>query len=207
MSPGVEDRSRPHTDTEAPRTAASEAALGNDQGQIATQNGNQANRAGIWSDSDHPVRKLTSEHGEHAEHHHHHVLIEPEEDRWRWRRRIRENPRHLAVYRVAVGFLGLLLICLGFVSGPLPGPGGIPLILAGLAVWASEFDWANDLMHWFKAQLRKYRTLTPNRKIAVWVIFFACCLLVGYGYLLVLGTPGWLPDSLTRALGLLPLID
>ena len=31
------------------------------------------------------------------------------------------------VYRAAVGILGLILIALGVVSGPLPGPGGIPL--------------------------------------------------------------------------------
>ena len=40
------------------------------------------------------------------EHEHHHVLIEPEEDRWQWRRKIRQNPRQLAVYRVAVGSPG-----------------------------------------------------------------------------------------------------
>src|SRR5688500_6640611 len=75
------------------------------------------------------------------DHHHHHILIEPEEDRWRWRRKSMEDKRKLAVYRVAVGILGLLLIALGFVSGPIPGPGGIPLILLGLAVWASEIEW------------------------------------------------------------------
>ena len=83
--------------------------------------------------------------GDHHDHHHH-ILIEPEEDRWRWRRKIRQNKRQLAVYRVAVGVLGLLLIAVGLVSGPLPGPGGIPLVLLGLAVWSSEFEWAHQLM-------------------------------------------------------------
>ena len=82
--------------------------------------------------------------GRHGEHHHHHVLIEPDEDRWRWRRKIRQNPHQLRIYRVGVGFAGLLLVCLGFVSGPLPGPGGIPLVLLGLAIWSSEFEWAHQ---------------------------------------------------------------
>ena len=47
--------------------------------------------------------------GDHHDHHHH-ILIEPEEDRWAWRRKIRQNTRQLAVYRVAVAVLGLLLI-------------------------------------------------------------------------------------------------
>ena len=86
-----------------------------------------------------------------------HILIEPEEDRWRWRRKIRQNPRQLVFYRGAVGIAGLFFIVLGFVTGPLPGPGGIPLVLLGLAIWASEFEWAHKLMQWFKAQLHRFR--------------------------------------------------
>ena len=108
-------------------------------------------------------------------HHHHHILIEPEEDRWRWRRKIRQNKRQLAVYRVAVGVLGLILVALGLVSGPIPGPGGIPLVLLGLAVWSSEFEWAHQLMQWFKKQLHRYRTWSTPKKVLFWVVFFACC--------------------------------
>ena len=50
---------------------------------------------------------------------------------------------------------------LGFVTGPLPGPGGIPLVLLGLAIWSSEFEWAHKLMQWFKAQLHRFRRLVP----------------------------------------------
>ena len=126
-------------------------------------------------------------------HHHHHVLIEPEEDRWRWRRRIRQNPRQLRVYRVAVAIAGLMLIALGLVSGPLPGPGGIPLVLLGLAIWASEFEWAHHLMLWFKSKLHLFRTWSRRKQALCWVIFICCCGLLGYTYLLVLGPPGWIP--------------
>ena len=61
----------------------------------------------------------TADHPQHGHHHHHHILIEPEEDRWRWRRKIREDKRRLAVYRIAVALLGLFLVALGFVSGPI----------------------------------------------------------------------------------------
>ena len=98
-----------------------------------------------------PVLRSPAAAHAHEQDHHHHVLIEPEEDRWRWRRRIRQNPRKLAFYRFGVAVAGLLLVCLGFVSGPIPGPGGIPLVLLGLAIWSSEFEWALRLMQWFKA--------------------------------------------------------
>jgi uncharacterized protein (TIGR02611 family) len=132
------------------------------------------------------------------EHHHHHILIEPQEDRWPWRRKIREDKRKLAVYRIAVALLGLILVALGFVSGPIPGPGGIPLVLLGLAVWSSEFEWAHQLMQWFKKQLHR------PQKIIFWVVFFSCCGLIGYVYLLALGIPGWLPGSVDLLLQRLP---
>ncbi len=143
--------------------------------------------------------------GDHPhEHHHHHILIEPEEDRWRWRRKIREDKRKLAVYRVAVGLLGLILVALGFVSGPIPGPGGIPLILLGLAVWSSEFEWAHQVMMWFKKELHRYRRWSTAKKITFWVAFFAGCGLIGYLYLLVTGPPPWLPGSVNMLLQRLP---
>ena len=46
-------------------------------------------------------------------HRHEHVLLEPQEDRWAWRRKIRSNPHQLRVYRFVVGIAGLLLIGLG----------------------------------------------------------------------------------------------
>ena len=143
-------------------------------------------------------------HHDDSEHHHHHILIEPEEDRWRWRRKIRENKRRLMVYRIAVGVLGLILIALGLVSGPIPGPGGIPLVLLGLAVWSSEFEWAHQLMLWFKKELHRYRTWPGATKGVFWVIFFACCGMIGYFYLLALGIPGWLPESADVLLQRLP---
>jgi uncharacterized protein (TIGR02611 family) len=140
----------------------------------------------------------------HPHRHHHHVLIEQDEDRWRWRRRIRQNRRQLAVYRVGVAIAGLLLICLGFVSGPLPGPGGIPLVLLGLAIWSSEFEWAYNLMQWFKGLLHRYQAWSRRRQVLFWVAFFAVCGSLGYSYMLVTGVPGWLPTSVENVLLKLP---
>ena len=151
------------------------------------------------SDGAHPAG-----HHPHEHHHDHHILIEPEEDRWRWRRKIREDKRKLAAYRIAVGLLGLILVVLGFISGPIPGPGGIPLILLGLAVWSSEFGWAHQLMQWFKAKLHRYRTGSGAKKGLFLVAFFSCCGLAGYAYLVITGIPAWLPESVNLLLRRLP---
>jgi hypothetical protein len=140
-------------------------------------------------------------------HHHHHVLIEPEEDRWAWRRRIRRNPHRLRIYRVGVGLLGLLLICLGLLTGPLPGPGGIPLVLLGLAIWSSEFEWAYKLRQRFKAEIRKFRGWSTGKKVGFWVVFFAVCGSLGYSYLLILGMPFWMPDVGASLLDHLPGVE
>ena len=135
---------------------------------------------------------------------HHHVLIEPDEDRWAWRRKIRQNPHQLRIYRVGVAVAGLLLICLGVVTGPLPGPGGIPLVLLGLAIWSSEFEWAYKLRQRFKAEVKKFRGWPTRKKVLFWVVFFAVCGLLGYCYLLVLGVPFWMPDAGANLLAHLP---
>ena len=142
--------------------------------------------------------------GEHVDHPEHHVLREPGADRWKWRAKIRQNAHQLRLYRGVVALVGALLVVLGCVTGPLPGPGGIPLVLLGLAVWSSEFIWAQRLMAVFKRQLHRFRSWTRPQQTLFWIVFFACCGLFGYAYLLVLGAPTWLPGSVTSVLTRLP---
>jgi uncharacterized protein (TIGR02611 family) len=130
--------------------------------------------------------------------------VEPHEDRWRWRRRIRANPVQHRVYRAVVGLVGLLLIVLGLVTGPIPGPGGIPLVLLGIAVWASEFAWAHRLMQVFKAQLHRYQTWSRWQQAGFWVVFLSFCGLCGYAFMLVLGIPAWVPATGDALLEQLP---
>jgi uncharacterized protein (TIGR02611 family) len=200
MSPGVEDNSQPRAigGGAAPAPASGMTIERDAAGRARDLNGPLMD-TGPQQQPGRPAR-----HGEH--HEHHHVLIEPDEDRWRWRRKIRANPHQLRIYRLLVALAGLLLVCLGFVSGPIPGPGGIPLVLLGLAIWSSEFEWAHRVMMGFKAQLHRYYQWSPHRKIAFWLAFLTCCGLIGYSYLLLLGTPGWLPDNLTSALDRLPWV-
>ena len=142
----------------------------------------------------------------HAGAHAHHVL-RTGEDRWAWRRRIRANPHQLRVYRCVVGAVGLLLVLLGLATGWLPGPGGIPLVLGGLAVWASEFQWAHRLMQRFKHALHVFRGWSRRRKVLFWLTFVAACGLLGWAYLAVVGQPSWFPVEVDRVLAYLPGVD
>src|SRR5215204_2523219 len=199
MSPGVEDNSQPRaTGGGTAPTPASGLTIDRDAVNRARGPNGALMDGGPQDQAGRRPR-----HRQDAEQHHH-VLIEPGEDRWRWRGKIRSNPHQLRIYRSLVALAGLLLVCLGFVSGPIPGPGGIPLVLLGLAIWSSEFEWAHRLMMWFKDQLHRYQQWSPHRKILFWLVFFSCCALIGYSYLLVLGAPSWLPDNLAQALDRLP---
>lgn len=143
----------------------------------------------------------TRRHGAHADHR---ILREPGQDRWKWRAKIRQSPTKLQIYRMVVAIVGLFFIALGFVSGPIPGPGGIPLVLLGLAIWSSEFVWAQRLMRWFKVQLHRFQSWSRPQQALAWVAFFAVCGLFGYSYLLVLGVPSWVPTQVDTLLARLP---
>jgi hypothetical protein len=47
--------------------------------------------------------------------------------------------------------LGVLLMILAVLTGWLPGPGGIPLFIAGLALLAINHTWAQAKLDWVKA--------------------------------------------------------
>lgn len=131
-------------------------------------------------------------------------LDEQRHDRWAWRRRLRERRHTRITLRIVVGLLGTLLILGGVVTGPLPGPGGIPLVLLGLAVWASEFRWARRLMRRFREVVRWVGGWSVRRKVVV----VAVALVVGWTSLYVSlwlnGIPTWVPDVVAGPLDRVP---
>ena len=80
----------------------------------------------------------------------------------RWRDRLRDRRGVDLAYRVVVGVVGLAVLTAGIVAIPYPGPGWA-IVFIGLAILATEFDWArrllkytrgryDQMMAWFKAQ-------------------------------------------------------
>lgn len=116
---------------------------------------------------------------------------------WKWQQKLRANPATRTIYRVLVAVLGFVIIVLGVVLLPLPGPGWV-IIFLGLGVWASEFEWASNLLSWTKDTVWGWTAWVARQNIivrgliglAVAALVVACM----YGYLLWQGVPSWLPD-------------
>lgn len=54
--------------------------------------------------------------------------------------------------------------------GPLPGPGGIPLILAGVGLLATNHDWADNAIHYVKKHSTSLQSLLfPNKTLIKWL--------------------------------------
>lgn len=79
--------------------------------------------------------------------------------------------------------LGLVLICVAPLVGWIPGPGGIIIFLAGIAVLASEFDWAESLKAFFLETVPKeiQNRWQPTPKWATVFDIASLMLLVGAG--------------------------
>ena len=70
------------------------------------------------------------------------------------------------VRRVALTALGATLVLGGIILTPLPGPWSFPIVIAGLAVLAQEYDWAKDAREWVRAKSKvltdKFRRRTDG---------------------------------------------
>jgi uncharacterized protein (TIGR02611 family) len=69
--------------------------------------------------------------------------------------RIRTSPTGRLALRIGIGILGSLVVALGLVLIPLPGPGWAIVIL-GLAIWALEFTWAKNLLDFTRRHVRTW---------------------------------------------------
>ncbi|MFI5936444.1 TIGR02611 family protein [Actinoplanes sp. NPDC051494] len=69
--------------------------------------------------------------------------------------RIRANPTGRMALKIGVGLLGAIVVAVGIVLIPLPGPGWAIVIL-GLAIWAVEFAWAKQLLHFTRRNVQAW---------------------------------------------------
>jgi len=132
---------------------------------------------------------------------------EGETDDWEWRRKIRANPHSHRIYKWVVGVVGLLIIAGGVVLLPLPGPGWV-IIFVGLAVWASEFEWASRLRNFAIEKIKAWgEWLQPKPWWVKGLVGLATLLLVlavFYLMFLVSGVPSFFPDVVERPLQWVP---
>lgn len=85
----------------------------------------------------------------------------------------RSRPLHLS-WQVGVFVVGLAVVVAGIIMLPLPGPGWL-VIFGGMAIWATEFVWAQLVLRWTKRKVTEaaQRALDPKvrrRNITLTVI-------------------------------------
>ncbi|RLP12123.1 hypothetical protein D7U36_02315 [Propionibacterium australiense] len=133
-----------------------------------------------------------------------HRWLIPRRERFAWRARIHANPATSLAYRTGIGVLGALLLVLSALTGWLPGPGGIPLFLIGMAVLASEFRWAHRITVTVMMLVRRIECWSVRAKVIGMGAFGAIVVTCFYIVLLVIGIPSWVPGWAARWLSHLP---
>ena len=80
--------------------------------------------------------------------------------------RIRANPTGRLALKVGIGVLGGLVVAVGIVLIPFPGPGWAIVIL-GLAIWAVEFVWARHLLQFTKRHVQGWTRWVLKQSLPV----------------------------------------
>ena len=111
--------------------------------------------------------------------------------RWaRWRDRLRERRRADFVYRIVVGVVGLVVLVVGILAIPYPGPGWA-IVFIGLGILATEFDWARRLLAYAKERYDKAMDLFHDQHIAIQVLGGIFTALIVVATLWLLGALDW----------------
>ncbi|WP_255308415.1 TIGR02611 family protein [Streptomyces marincola] len=88
------------------------------------------------------------------------------------------RPLHLG-WQAGVFLVGLVVIVVGVIMLPLPGPGWL-VIFAGMAIWGTEFVWAQLVLRWTKRKVTEaaQRALDPKvrrRNLALTAVAGVIC--------------------------------
>jgi uncharacterized protein (TIGR02611 family) len=111
--------------------------------------------------------------------------------RWaRWRDRLRDRPKAEFSYRIAVALIGLAILGVGILAIPYPGPGWA-IVFVGLAILATEFEWARRLLAYTRERYDKVMTWFKKQGLWVQVLGAAFTAAVVLGTLWLLGALGW----------------
>jgi uncharacterized protein (TIGR02611 family) len=111
--------------------------------------------------------------------------------RWaRWRDRLRDRPKAEFGYRIAIALIGLAILGVGILAIPYPGPGWA-IVFVGLAILATEFEWARRLLAYTRERYDKVMAWFKEQGLWVQVLGAALTAAVVLGTLWLLGALGW----------------
>lgn len=91
--------------------------------------------------------------------------------------------------KISIGILGGLVLLLGIILVPYPGPGWLT-VFAGLGILSTEFEWAKRVLSYAKSRYNLWQQWVSKQgvavKVALWVataivVIVTIWLLNGYG--------------------------
>jgi uncharacterized protein (TIGR02611 family) len=80
--------------------------------------------------------------------------------------RIRRTPSGRMAVKIGIGTVGALVVALGLLLIPFPGPGWAIVIL-GLAILAVEFAWARNLLEFTKRHVHSWTRWVARQSLPV----------------------------------------
>ncbi len=84
----------------------------------------------------------------------------------RWRDKIRDRPVADLTYRITVGVVGTLVLVVGIIAIPYPGPGWA-IVFLGLGILATEFRAAQVVLHHARVRYEAVMAWFTRQHIAV----------------------------------------
>jgi uncharacterized protein (TIGR02611 family) len=116
--------------------------------------------------------------------------------RTRWRRALAARRSVNRCYQILVGIVGGLVVALGLVTIPLPGPGWLTVI-AGLFILATEFTWAERLLEFTRKNVKRWSDWVSAQRVWVRLLITSVTAAFVCGVVVVtlhmMGVPDWVP--------------
>ena len=94
-----------------------------------------------------------------------------------FRARLEQRPTLRLAWRVAVAVVGLAVLALGIIAIPYPGPGWL-IVFAGLAILASEFEWAQRVLHYARGKYDAWTDWLGRQSLPVKVLVLTATALI-----------------------------
>ncbi len=124
-------------------------------------------------------------------------MSEPDPGRHPFRAFFGRNRTLDMTYRVVIAVLGTIVVLVGIALIPLPGPGWL-IVFAGLAILATEFEWADRLLQFARDKVLGWTNWVTRQSLMVRGAIGLGSMLAVAGavwlYVSTLGTPGWVPE-------------
>lgn len=79
-----------------------------------------------------------------------------------------------SIRRPIVLVVGILMIILAGLTGPLPGPGGVPLFLLAIALLSTEFERAKIIRDWVLDIIKHIGEWWRRHKVVGTLVFVLC---------------------------------